>query len=142
MGGIPQAEVLAEVRAAGVTTRYRRAGTGPALLLLCDASDPRFAPLLEALAPSHRVIAPVCGPDDDVACSLLDRLTSFLDGLGLATALVVGVGRSAGPAAALARLHADRVEALVLVGEPDGDPAAHVALVRGALARQGSQRAD
>lgn len=126
--------LLAEVRADGVTTRYRRAGSGSPVLVLCDANDTRFEALVELLGASRRVIAPLDSTDDDDgARTLVERLASFLDGLGLGPLPVVGVGSSAGPAAALARLHPDRVDRLVLLGEPGADPAHHAEAARAAL---------
>ena len=52
---IGQKEVL---RANGETTSYRHAGSGAPVLLLCDATDSRFALLFGALARGGRVIAP------------------------------------------------------------------------------------
>lgn len=127
--------VVCEVRANGETTSYRHAGSGAPVLLLCDATDSRFALLFGALARGGRVIAPAHPCSDDEACLVVDRLAGFLDGLGLASAPVVGAGRAAGPAAAFARLCPDRVSRLVLLGEDVGEPEVAVVAVREALAR-------
>ena len=63
----------------------------------------------------------------------VDRLGDFLDGLGLDAVPVVGVGRGAGPAAALARRHPDRVAKVVLLGLDVGEPEHHVAACLEAL---------
>ena len=117
-------DTLAHVRADGTTTRYRRIGTGAPVLLLCEPDDERYAPVVARLAGRRSVIAPERAEGDVEGWLRVERLTGFLDGLGLARVTVVGLGLAAGPAAALARLHPDRVEALVLLGEPNGDPAA------------------
>ena len=127
------AGVLAEVRAAGTITRYRRAGSGAPVLLLCDVADARFDALFDAIAGSHRVIAPVHGESADEACTAVDCLAAFIEGLGLASVPVVAAGRSAGPAAALARLHPGRVDRLVLLGLDVGEPEQHVAAALRAL---------
>lgn len=113
---------MAEVRADGRTTRYRCAGSGEPVVLLCDASDPRHGPLLDLLTRGRRVIAPVSDGSDEIAFTDVDRLARFLDGLGLESVPVIGVGRCAGPAAALARTHPARVAKMVLLGERLGDP--------------------
>lgn len=124
---------VAEVRADGVTTRYRSAGSGSPVLVLCDASDARFAALVQVLGAGRRVIAPLDSTDDGDARTPVERLASFLDGLGLGPMPVVGAGSAAGPAAALARLYPDRIDRLVLLGEPDADPAGHAETARAAL---------
>ena len=129
------AAVMAEVRAGGVTTRYWRAGRGSPVLLLCDAADERFEPLLGRLAADYRVIAPVHGIDGPEASFGADRMAGFLDGLGIASAAVIGLGRAAGPASALARLHGERVGRLVLLGLDVGEPERHVDAALEALAR-------
>jgi pimeloyl-ACP methyl ester carboxylesterase len=124
---------MAEVRANGRTTRYRRGGTGSPILLLCDASDDRFGSLFGELAQRFRVIAPVGETDPGVAGAAVDRLADFLDGLGVGSIPVVGVGRAAGPAAAFSRLHPDRCDRLVLLGLDVGEPEHHVAACLEAL---------
>lgn len=111
---------VAEVRADGITTRYLRAGNGTPVLLLCPTYDARFDALVSRLAASHRVVAPLEAVADDETEGIVARLTAFLDGTGLAPVAVIGVDCAAGPAAALARLHPDRVSRLILLGEPNG----------------------
>ena len=125
----------AEVRADGVTTRYLRAGSGAPVLLLCDTCDARFDVLVDALATRHRVIAPLEATCVDETRAVVSRLTAFLDGLGLGSMPVVGAGIAAGPAAALARLHPERIGRMVLLGEPEGDAAGHAAAALAALRR-------
>ena len=111
---------VAEVRADGITTRYLRAGNGAPVLLLCATYDPRFDALVSRLAATHRVVAPLEAVADDETLGIVARLCAFLDGIGLTRLPVVGVDCAAGPAAALARLHPDRITQLVLLGEPNG----------------------
>lgn len=129
---IEEDDGLARVRAGGATTRYRRTGRGRPVLLLCDPADERFEALVERLARGRCVIAPQ-EPQDGLR---VERLAGFLDGLGIASAAVIGVGRGAGPAAAFARLRPDRVEGLVLLEGPGGDPAARAEAVLSALERE------
>ena len=127
--------VVCEVRANGETTRYRRAGTGSAVLLLCCVGDSRFEPLFLELSRRHRVIAPLHPASDDEPGDGIACLAGFFDGLGLATVPVVGVDRCAGPAAAFASRHPERVERLVLLGEDVGAPQGSVTAVLRALDR-------
>ena len=128
---------VAEVRADGITTRYRRAGNGAPVLLLCPTYDPRFDALVARLAATHRVVAPLEAIADDETRGIVARLTTFLDGTGLGPVAVIGVDAAAGPAAALARLHPDRITRLVLLGEPDGtEPDDDAARAHAALSSQ------
>lgn len=111
---------VAEVRADGTTTRYLRAGNGAPVLLLCPTFDPRFDALVNRLAATHRVVAPLEAVAEGETSGVVARLIAFLDGSGLGLVPVVGVDAGAGPAAALARLHPDRISQLVLLGEPNG----------------------
>src|SRR5688500_14253525 len=109
---------VAEVRADGITTRYLRAGNGAPVLLLCATFDPRFDALVNRLAAARRVVAPLEAVAEDETSGIVARLVAFLDGAGLGALPVIGVDCAAGPAAALARLHPDRISQLVLLGEP------------------------
>ena len=128
-------DALAEVRAAGTTTRYMRAGNGRPVLLLCDCADDRFPLLFGALAGSYRVIAPVQHAGEQGACMSVDCLAAFIEGLGLTSVPIVAAGPSSGPASALARLHRDRIDRLVLLGLDVGEAQHHVEAALEALAR-------
>jgi pimeloyl-ACP methyl ester carboxylesterase len=84
----PATGVLAEVRVGDLTTRYRRRGSGRAVVLLCapGCADGASPPLAELLSADCRVIIPeVPEGVTDTAAWLRD----FLDALGIERAAVV-----------------------------------------------------
>lgn len=85
----------AEVRVGDHVTRYVRRGTGPSVVLVGPDSraNPVWAPLVEHLAPSHRIVVPQLPPSDaDVA----SWLRGFIEGIGLTSiVLIAGNGTSA-----------------------------------------------
>ena len=123
-------ESWAEVRAHDQVMRYRRAGTGPAVLLLDrEEGAPALWPELDtALAARFRVIAPALPMEvEDLAA----RLAAFLEGLGVARVSVVVAGRLCGPALELAP-GAHEVERVVLVPSgPAEEAACEAALAAG-----------
>lgn len=105
---------FAEVRAHDQVMRYRRAGAGRPLLVLCPALDPdALWPELEtSLAGKFRVLTPdVPAACDDVA----SWLAGFLEGVGLDRAALVAADGCCLAALELALLGCDQVERLVLV---------------------------
>lgn len=111
-------------------TNYHDEGTGPVVLLL-HGSGPgvtawaNWRLVLPDLARDHRVIAPDIvgfGYTEMRDAATIDRrlwlefLTSFLDGLGIDHATVVGNSFGGALALWLASEHPDRVEGLVLMG--------------------------
>ena len=110
----PATESWAEVRAHDHVMRYRRSGTGGAVLVLraSGAPDPLWPELADTLASRFRVIAPeVPASGVDVAA----WLTTFLEGLGCAGVAVVAADQFCMPALELALLDRDRVARVVLV---------------------------
>ena len=114
------ADSWAEVRSHDRVTRYRRSGSGPAVLLLqaSDEAGALWPELVRELEDHHRVVIPEAPPAGiDVAHWLAD----FLEGLGLASVAVLAAGEFCIPVLELALLGADGVTSVVLV--PDGDAA-------------------
>jgi len=114
------ADSWAEVRSHDRVTRYRRSGSGPAVLLLQsgDAAGALWPELLHELEDHHRVVVPEAPPaEGDVAHWIAD----FLEGLGLASVAVLAAGEFCIPVLELALLGTDGVTSVVLV--PDGDAA-------------------
>ena len=82
----------AEVRVGEHVTRYVRRGSGPSVVLLgADAeANPLWAPLLDSVAATHRVIIPQL-PSNGADRSIW--LREFIEGLGLASVvLIAGAG--------------------------------------------------
>src|SRR5688500_13183859 len=108
----------AEVRSHDRVTRYRRSGTGPAVLLLqrADGAGALWPELLHELEESHRLVVPEAPPPGiDIARWLAD----FLAGLGLSPIAVVAAAEFRIPGLELALLGAAPVTKVVLV--PSGD---------------------
>ena len=99
-------------------TRYVRRGTGPSVVLVGPdvSANAIWAPLVEHLAPGHRVVVPQLPPADaDVAV----WLRGFIEGIGLtSTVLIAGNGSSA---AALEVATADDFLVRKVVIMPHGD---------------------
>ncbi|HVK75022.1 MAG TPA: hypothetical protein VM734_16955 [Kofleriaceae bacterium] len=83
--------VDAVLQAGDTETLYRRAGDGPAVLLLCTGvlADPLGGWLFERLAPHVRVIAPTLSGAGDPADVLVEWLDGVTEGLGLIRPSVV-----------------------------------------------------
>lgn len=124
--------IEAVVQAGATETHYRRAGSGPAILLLFPggADDPPAARLFARLARRFRVIAPRPPADvapadsDDTDPPLSAWLRDLIDGLGLVRPGLV-VCHAFGPAAlAFSRMDPDRAGALIALSRdasaPDG----------------------
>jgi pimeloyl-ACP methyl ester carboxylesterase len=106
---------------------YRHAGDGPPLLMLhaSPGSARQLVPLIEALAPTRRLIAPdTPGNGDSVALEIATptiadyaaRLPQMLDALGLDRVDVYGSHTGASIAVELALLAPDRVGRVVVDG--------------------------
>lgn len=113
-------ESFAEVRARDHVMRYRRAGAGRAVLVLCggggtaaDGTTPLWPELPGALTSQFRLIVPEvpAAAGADAATWLVD----FLDGLGAASIAVVATDQFCITALELALLDADQVARVVLV---------------------------
>ncbi len=104
----------AEVRVGEHVTRYVRRGTGPSVVLVgADAkANPVVCPLIERLAPNHRLIVP---QPPSTASDLTDWLRGFIEGIGLTQIVVVAGEPSADAAAELATLDDFTIRKLVLL---------------------------
>ena len=96
-------------------------GAGEAVVLLhdrgCDASV--WAPLTEALAASHRVIAPGMQWQDGAEMPIhIERIRLLLDGLGIDAANVVGHGLGGVAAIEFALAYPLRVKRLAVLNPP------------------------
>ena len=116
------AEMWAEVRAHEHVMRYRRSGTGEAVLLLHDgeADEPFWPELLTVLDTHFRVIipqAPAPGVD------MVGWLGDFLEGLGLTDVALLVANELSTRAIELALLDADQIGRVVLVPSGQGDGA-------------------
>jgi pimeloyl-ACP methyl ester carboxylesterase len=128
--------VRCEVRAAGVATRYARAGSGRPVLVLGLSDGTELHPLARELGRDLRVIAPErwSGPGgyagDRPPLPLAAWLGPFLEGLGVPNVTLVASSELAFPALAFALGETARVDGLVLVHDgvapsaaiPEGSP--------------------
>ena len=113
-------ESWAEVRSHDHVMRYRRSGTGPAVLLLRSPDEPGtlWPHLADELASRFRLIV----PEAPAAGTGIARwLADFLEGLGLPSVAVIAADVFCIPALELALLGGDQVSRVVLVpgGEAD-----------------------
>lgn len=107
---------------------YRAAGAGPAVILfhINQQSSALMRELMQALAPSFRVVAmdyPSHGHsdpidfqpsyDDYVGCAI-----GVMDALGIRTAAAMGEAVGAGVSAAIANAHPDRISKVVMINCP------------------------
>jgi pimeloyl-ACP methyl ester carboxylesterase len=106
---------------------YRRAGVGPAVLLLhqSPSSSAELVPLMQRLAGRFTVIAPdMPGYGASDACAgvslsiefLADRVASFMDELAIGRAAVYGFHTGASVALCLARRHSRRLTLAICEG--------------------------
>jgi hypothetical protein len=104
----------AEVRARDRVTRYRRAGSGRVVLLLCAAgADAPVWPELEpALVRAARVVMPELAAD---AADVVAHLLAFLEGLGVTDVGVVAADPFCTAALELALRDGGQVARVVLV---------------------------
>jgi hypothetical protein len=118
------AETWAEVRAHEHVMRYRRSGTGRAILLLHAGESPDQPPfwpeLLAVLDARFRVIAPQAPTP---GMNVVGWLADFLEGLGLAGVAMLAANEFCTPAIELALLDADQIARVVLVPGGSGDTA-------------------
>lgn len=119
------------VQAGDVETRYRRAGQGPAVLLLGthELGDARHAALFLALARAFRVTRPQPFPVDRPRGARAPTrpvsawLRGLMDGLGLERASIVADDAFGVVALGFATAEPDRVDRLVLLDGDLRDPA-------------------
>src|SRR5688572_8568847 len=144
-GGAMRTVADGVVQTGTVETRYYRAGTGPAVLLLsrCAADDPSAETLFSALAAGCRVTAPVLpcavrnarrGPQ---AISVSGWLRDFMDVVGLERASIVADGVLGTQTLAFAAAEHDRVDRIVLVNHDAPDPLVAGATREDTLRRSG-----
>jgi len=115
---------------------YETAGSGPALLMAHElGSDARqwrgqvdaFSDRFRCITPNARGYPPSAVPDEDHAylwTRFAADIGTVLDAAGEDRAIVMGWSMGAYAALQFARLHPDRVRALVLVGIGSGSPKA------------------
>ena len=117
---------LARVVIHGHEVRYRRSGSGPAVLLLhgLAGSSLTWRPVFDQLALTHDVIAPdmlghgeSAKPMGDYSLgAFASGLRDFLTAIDVHSATIVGHSFGGGVAMQLAYQHPERCERLVLVG--------------------------
>ena len=147
-------------RVHGRTVAYRRAGSGPPLLLLHGGwSDGRaWTPQLDGLSDAFDVIAwdaPGCGGSDDPPegtdlDGYADTVTGLMGALGLRRAHLGGLSAGSVLALGVYRRHAERVSSLVLAGAyagwkgslPPEEVAARVARIAAELERPADEWID
>jgi pimeloyl-ACP methyl ester carboxylesterase len=113
----------------GRQVHYRRAGSGPPVVLLHQSpkSSEELIPLIEILAADFTVLAPdtpgyglsdpIVPPDEEVEIDVFaDAVAEFFDGMGLARAGLYGLHTGAAIATRFAARYPDRVMALVANG--------------------------
>ncbi len=115
---------IEQVEVGGLTLAYRRAGQGPALVLLHGAyEDSRiWSRQLDGLSDAFTVVAwdaPGCGRSDDppdtfTASDYGDCVAAFLDALQLTAPHVLGLSWGSALALGLYERHPDAVASLVL----------------------------
>lgn len=119
---------------------YRALGAGPAVMLfhINQQSSALMRELMQALAPSFRVVAmdyPSHGHSDPITFQptyddYVECAVGVMDHLGIRTATAMGEAVGAGVSAALANAHPDRISRVVLINcpfSPDrGRTATHV----------------
>lgn len=111
----------AEVRAGDHVTRYVRRGSGSPPIVVVGANgehEPIWAPLVETLAATHRIVVPQ-PPQADA--DYIAWLRGFVEGIGLSAVVLIAGGVTCGPAIELATSDAFTFCGVVLVphnGEP------------------------
>ena len=119
--------IEAVVQTGSVETVYRRAGCGPAVLLLAARTVGEAAGLFDRLAECCRVYAPVL-PDGAAGAgcpgSLELWLRGLIDGLGLTSPAVVARATLAAPLLHFAMADPGRVGRILLLEEGDDAPGA------------------
>ena len=142
----------------GRQVHYRRAGGGPAVVLLHQSpkSSEELIPMMRLLAPHFTVLAPdtpgyglsdpIAAPDTEPEIdAFADAVAEFFDGMGLERAGVYGLHTGAAIGTRFAARYPERVAALVANGTLDQDtggarrfPGALPACLRPKLGRRAS----
>lgn len=131
----------AVVRAGTEETAYHRTGAGRPIVALSrrPLDDPGWNPLIETLATRYRVIVPML---DTARPDFAVWLRSFLDGIGLTAVVLLADEPLSAPAVGFAVLDTDRVEALVVLADVDGDSVTAVGETRVLTVRRQRPAAD
>ena len=110
----------AEVRVGDHVTRYVRRGTGSPVVVVGANADRNgvWAPLVDALAGSHRLVIPQLPlSEPDIA----SWLRSFIEGIGLSSVALIAGDNAHGPALSLAAGDDFTVRKLVLVEDGESN---------------------
>lgn len=104
----------AEVRVGDHAIRYMRRGTGPSIVVVSDDGDshPMWRRLVESLAPNHRIFLtqpPPAGVDTP------SWLRGFIEGIGLASIILIAGGAAAPAAMEVAAADDFTVRKLILL---------------------------
>jgi pimeloyl-ACP methyl ester carboxylesterase len=104
----------AEVRVGDHAIRYVRRGTGPSIVVVSDPGDSHamWRRLVESLAPSHRIFLtqpPPAGVD------VMTWLRGFIEGIGLASIILIAGGASGAAAMEVAAVDDFTVRKLILL---------------------------
>ncbi len=144
--------IVQHVEVAGLRIAYRRAGSGPSLLLLHGGlSDSReWRPQLDAFSKDFNVVAwdaPGCGGSSDPSETIgldgyADCLAAFIDALGLERPHVAGLSFGAGLALELYRRHPRLPRSLLLASAYAGWAGSLPADVVAARVQQVLRQAD
>ncbi len=111
----------AEVRVGDHVIRYLRRGTGPSIVVVSDAGDSHqmWRRLLESLAPSHRIFLTQPPP---AGVEMASWLRGFIEGIGLASIILIAGGVAAPAAMEVAAADDFTVRKLILL-PVDGEAA-------------------
>lgn len=111
----------AEVRVGDHVIRYLRRGSGPSIVVVSDAGDshPMWLRLIESLAPSHRIFVTQPPP---TGVDMASWIRGFIEGIGLASIILIAGGAAAGAAMEVAAADDFTVRKLILL-PVDGDEA-------------------
>ena len=107
-----------EVRVGDHVTRYVRRGSGSPVVVVGANADRNgvWAPLVDALAGSHRLVIPQLPPSEP---DMASWLRSFIEGVGLSSVALIAGGRTQTEAISLAAGDDFTIRKLVLVGDSE-----------------------
>ena len=104
----------AEVRVGDHAIRYLRRGSGPSIVVVSDSGDshPMWQRLIESLAPSHRIFVTQPPP---IGVDVASWLRGFIEGIGLASIILIAGGAAGGGAMEVAAADDFTVRKLILL---------------------------